>query len=104
MTEQRNGNGIWKFLAVGALSAFLGMGIKMLQEPKDMVNEKEMQSQVLLLQKDTQTQILLMQTKIDTLSNEVAALRTTVNQQNHDLEKMAAKVGVTASPVVAPSH
>lgn len=93
MTEIRtNGNGVWKWIAGLLAALMLGMGAQMLREPKDTVSEKEMQ-----------TQILVLENKIDTLNNEVAALRQSVNQQSTDIAGIAEKVGVTAHPVVAPA-
>lgn len=88
-----NGNGVWRWVAVAACGILIGMFARSLQEPKDNVT-----------QKDVSMQFLVMQNKIDTLSNEVAALRQSVNQQNTDIAGIAEKVGVTAHPVTAPTH
>lgn len=91
MTVNGNGNGLWKWVAGLLAALILGMAVQAVREPKDIVTQREMS-----------TQLLILQNKIDTLSNEVAALRTTVNQQNTDLAGIAEKVGVAAHPVAAP--
>ena len=86
-----NGNGVWKWISGMLATLVLGYALHAVTQPKDAVTQHEMS-----------TQLLILQNKIDVLSNEVAALRTTVNQQNTDLAGIAEKVGVTAHPVVAP--
>lgn len=86
-----NGNGIWRWVAMSFGGILVGMMIQTFREPKDTVTEKEMS-----------TQILILQNKIDTMSNEVAALRQSVNQQSTDIAGIAEKVGVAAHPVVSP--
>lgn len=96
MSEERkptNGNGVWRWIAMAVCGVLLGMFVKTLAEPKDTVSEKELTLQVVQLQ-----------SKIDSLTNEVVALRASVNQQNVDIAGIASKVGVTAHPVVAPVH
>lgn len=88
-----NGNGVWKWIAGLLAALMMGMFIQVLREPKDMVTEKELALQLTQLQG-----------KIDVMSNEVAALRQSVNQQSVDIAGIAEKVGVTAHPVVAPTH
>lgn len=88
-----NGNGLWKYVAVTAVSVLLGMGIQVFREPKDTVSEKELTLRVLELQQ-----------KIDSQTSEISALRQSVNQQSVDIAGIATKVGVTAHPVTAPGH
>jgi hypothetical protein len=90
---ENNGNGIWKFLAVTSIGILLGMGVQLFREPTDVVKEKELDLRVLELQQ-----------KIDSQTNEIVALRSSVNQQSVDIAGIAAKVGVTAHPVVAPGR
>lgn len=94
MTETKgNGNWLSKIVAVASISVLFGMGVQTLREPKDNVTQHELALQLVQLQ-----------SKIDTLSNEVAALRQSVNQQSTDIAGIAEKVGVTAHPVTAPGH
>lgn len=88
-----NGNGLWKWVAGLLAALILGMAVQIMREPRDIVTEKELALQLTQLQG-----------KIDVMSNEVAALRQSVNQQSVDIAGIAEKVGVTAHPVVAPTH
>jgi uncharacterized membrane protein YgaE (UPF0421/DUF939 family) len=88
-----NGNALWKFVGLTLSGLLLGILVTRLMAPVDTVTEKELSLQVLQLQ-----------AKIDSMTNEVVALRSSVNQQSVDIAGIAGKVGVTAHPVVAPSH
>jgi len=95
MPTEPNG-AIWKFAAISALSVLLGMGVQVLRTPApppDAVYEKELNLRILELQQ-----------KIDTQTNEISALRQSVNQLSTDTAGIAAKVGVTAHPVTAPGN
>jgi hypothetical protein len=95
-----NGNGVWKVIAIATLSAFLGMGVELFREPKGIVTKIELD----LLLEQQRTISLGLQSKIDGQTKEIVALRASVNQQSVDIAGIAAKVGVTAHPVVVPSN
>lgn len=97
-----NGNGLWKFLATGALAVLLGMGVQGLREPRDNVSEKELNQRLLDIQQRVDSANLQTQQKIDAQTSEIVALRASVNQQSVDIAGIASKVGVAAHPVVAP--
>jgi hypothetical protein len=91
MALNSNGNRIWKIIAVGFIGLTLGGTAEFFRAPKDVVTEREL----------TQT-VLELQAKIDSQTNEIIALRSSVNQQAVDIAGIASKVGATAHPVVAP--
>lgn len=94
MTEIKNGKQeLWKYVAISTLSVLFGMGVQIFRTPTDVVKESEMNLRILELQG-----------KIDAQTNEIVALRASVNQQSVDIAGIASKVGVTAHPVVAPTH
>jgi hypothetical protein len=83
---------LWKYVAISALGVLLGMGAQIFRQPTDVVQEKELNLRILELQQ-----------KIDTQTNEIVALRQSVNQQAVDIAGIAAKVGVSAHPAATPS-
>jgi hypothetical protein len=91
MPADSNGNGIWKIIAVGFIGLALGGTAEFFRAPKDVVTERELTERVLELQQ-----------KIDSQTNEIIALRSSVNQQAVDIAGIASKVGATAHPVVTP--
>lgn len=98
MPSETNG-AIWKYIAISALSVLLGMAMQIFRTPavvpipSDTVYEKELNLRVLELQQ-----------KIDSQTQEINALRGSVNQMSVDVAGIATKVGVTAHPVVAPGN
>lgn len=99
MTEQKsNGNGLWKLLAVSVIGLLLGMVADAMRQPSDTVRERELELRLMVVDQKLEAQ----DNRLVTISNQLAAIQATQNQQNSDLARVAAKVGVTASPVVAP--
>lgn len=94
MTETKaNGTGeLWKYIAIALSSLFLGMMAQSIREPRDTVQEKELNERVLELNQ-----------KIDAQTKEIIALRSTVNQMSVDIASVAEKVGTTAHPVIVPN-
>ena len=81
---------LWQWLAVACASVLFGMFIQQLRSPSP-VTQSELTERVVELQD-----------KIDAQTKEIVALRASVNQQSVDIAGVAAKVGSTAHPVVAP--